>query len=200
MINAIKNEPSLAPFIKQKSECCYDGKPERPYIDDAIDDDSVVALTPDNYYNSLRLRDTPPSVDHLVTLECHDEEGFAHFLIEDKNVKSMKGIVTKNVYRKFKTTLNDFMAERFGHVFLDPAYPICSVKLYLVTNFLKKPKEKANRIGDSTRLEQLLSMPPFKFRGIIVSVKHTYPEVIVKIQNVKRAGGREYVNTKEHAM
>ena len=176
MINTIKSDPSLVPFINPKPKCCYDGKTECPYIDDAIDDESVVALAPDDYYNSLNLSDTPPSVDHLVTLACH-ESGFAHFLIEDKNVKSGKGIRTTNIYRKFKTTLEDFMTERFGRIFLDPAYPMRFIELYLVTNpLLKRPREKERH----TRLEQLLSMPPLKFREIIVQIKHSYPEVLVK--------------------
>ena len=180
MINAIKSDPQLVPFIKQKSECCYDGKPKQPYIDDAIDDDSVVALTPDDYYNSLHIGDTPPSVDHLVTLECNGK-GFAHFLIEDKNVKSAKGIDVKNIYRKFQATLKDFMTKRFGQIF--HVYPIRFIELYLVTNpLLKKPREKESRTGDNTRLELLLLMPPFKFRGIVVSIKHSYPEVLVKMQ------------------
>ena len=182
MINAIKSDPQLVPFIKQKSECCYDGKPKQPYIDEAIDDDSVVALTPDRYYNRVHPDDTPPSIDHLVTLACNDE-GFAHFLIEDKNVKSAKGIDVKNIYRKFETTLEDFMAKRFGQIFLDHAYPIRFIELYLVTNpLLKKPREKESRTGDSTRLELLLMMPPFKFRGIVARIKHSYPEVLVKMQ------------------
>jgi len=182
MINAIKSEPKLAPFVKQKSECCYDGKPEHPYIDDTISDDSVVALTPDGYYNSLHLSDTPPSVDHLVTLACH-EKGIAHFLMEDKNVASAKGIDSRHIYRKFKTTLEDFMTEHFGQIFHNPTYPICFIELYLVTNpLLRKPRETGRRTGDITQLEQLLAMPPFKFREIIVSIKHSYPKVLVKIQ------------------
>ena len=180
MINVIKDNPNLAPFVKQKSECCFDDKPEYPYIDDAVSGDSVAALAPDEYYNSLRLSDTPPSVDHLVTLAC-PEMGFAHFLIEDKNVKSAKGIDTKNIYRKFQKTLEDFMTKRFGSIFLDGAYPIRSIELFLVTNpLLKKPREIGNRSGDSTRLELLLSMPPFKFRDIIFTIKHSYPKALVK--------------------
>jgi hypothetical protein len=179
MINAIKNEPKLGPFIKQKSECCYDGQPEYPYIDDNINDDSVVALTPDAYYNSLGLDDTPPSVDHLVTLACH-EKGFAHFLIEDKNVRKTRGIRAIDIYHKFKTTLEDFMTGRFGQIFLDPVYSIRFVELYLVTNpQLRKPREKGSITGDGTQLEQLLSVPPLKFRGLLTSIKHSYPEVLV---------------------
>ncbi|MCL1876382.1 MAG: hypothetical protein FWF87_09015 [Synergistaceae bacterium] len=184
MINAIKSDSNLAPFIKQKSECCFDGKPEQPYIDEIISDDSVVVLAPDDYYNSLHLGDTPPSIDHLVTLERHNKS-YAHFLIEDKNVKSAKGIDVKNIRRKFETTLQDFMTKRFGQIFLDNAYPIRFMELYLVTNpTLKKPREKGKRTGDNMRLELLLLLAPCEFRGIVVSIKHSYPEALVKMRDV----------------
>ena len=183
MIKAIKSDPKLTPFIEQKEKCCFDGKPEHHYIDGAIDDDSVVVLAPDDYYNNLRLSNTPPSIDHLVTLACHEND-FAHFLIEDKNVRSAKGIDVKNIYRKFKTTLEDFMTDRFGNIFLDLAHQIRFIELYLVTNpRLKKPQEKENRAGNNMRLELLQSMPPFKFRGIVVQIKHSYPKTLVKMQD-----------------
>jgi len=178
MINAIKSDPNLTPFIKQKSECCYDGKPEHPYIDNDIHDDSVVALAPDEYYNSLHLSNTPPSIDYLVTLESKDK-GFAHFLIEDKNVKRASGIDVNNIYRKFKTTLEDFMSERFGQLFLDEAYPIFTIRLYLVSN-LEKPSKKEDRTGKGMRLEILQTMLPFKFRGIRVTIDNSDPKVLVK--------------------
>ena len=192
MINAIKNDPNLAKFVKQKSECCYDGNSEYPYIDEAIDDDSVVALTPDDYYNdyyrSHHLGDTPPSVDHLVTLACH-EKGFAHFLIEDKNVKRSRLFDCQNIYHKFKTTVKDFMEQRFRQIFCDNAYPIHSIELYLVTKN-RKPREKDNRTGNITRLEQLemeLSIKPLEFRGIVASIKFSDPEVLVKLKDEPNA-------------
>ena len=180
MIDAIKSEPNLALFIRQKSECCYDGNPVHPYIDDGINEDSIAALAPDEYYNSLNLGDTPPSIDHLITLAYH-ENSYAHFLIEDKNVRKMRGIDAKHIYNKFKTTLEDFMTKRFGQLYHDLTYPVCSIELYLVTNpQLKKPREKESRTEYNTRLELLLSMPPFKFRGIVVSIKHSNPKALVK--------------------
>jgi hypothetical protein len=183
MINAIKSEPDLAPFIECKSECFYyDGEKEYPYIDDAINDDSVVALVPDKYYNSLHLSKTPPSIDHLVTL-ARQENGFAHFLIEDKNTKR---IDVKNVYNKFKTTLKDFMEKRFRHVFLDPKYPIHSIQLYLVTNPQKEQSKNGSQNWLTIGIKLLLGMNALEFGGKRYTIKNSDPKVLVKIQDVHK--------------
>jgi hypothetical protein len=185
MIKTIRNELNLAPFIREPSECCYDGKVELSYIDIQIKDDSVVALAPDNYYNSLRLANTPPAVDHLAILLCPDGR-IGYFLIEDKNVKTMKGINANHIYRKFKTTIEDFMAKRFDYIFLSSIYTISCVELYLVTNFgLRKPRDNQSKKDPArdTRLEILQSMRPLKFQGRLFSIKHSYPRILIKIPN-----------------
>ena len=83
MINQIKYTDSLKDYVTRQ---CEENKIFVSMADDILPDNYMV-IKIDNYYNSLNLGNTPPSVDCLVVLKCHDND-FIIYLVELKNVRS----------------------------------------------------------------------------------------------------------------
>ena len=70
MINRIKYQKSLKDFTGYECE-------ENKYFVKMADDipgDHYLVIKVDNYYNSLNLAKTPPSIDCLVPLKCRNND------------------------------------------------------------------------------------------------------------------------------
>lgn len=172
MINQIKYDKPLKAFI------CYECEENRYAVEMAEDigSDDFVVIKVDNYYNSLKLKKTPPSIDCLLPLKCC-ENVFIIYLIELRNVKSPEGFETRNIYDKFKTTIENFMGRRFRNIFLNERYVIRSLQLYFVT--AAYGKTGGNWRKEGTKLDVLRSMKPFKFRGKRYQIKHKLPNPLI---------------------
>jgi hypothetical protein len=173
MINKIKNTKALQPFITDKCE----ENEVAAEMDETIHPDNYLVLKVDNYYNSLHLANTPPSVDCLVPLKCRDN-GFIIHLIELKKIKRPGSFSVKNLYKKFKTTIENFMAKRFKNIFHNEKYyTIKRLELYFVTSSYD---EKIRRKEGTTRMDTLLARPPFRFMRKKYQIKHKLPNPIIK--------------------
>lgn len=126
MIRRILNHDILSNFVEQT--CCENGVCVN-FADD-VDQNDVVIIKVDNYYNSLNLNDTPPSIDCLIIRRCIGG-GYGLTLIELKNITSGQSFDLENLKGKFHTTIYDFIKGRFREI-LDVHYN--EVKLYFVTN------------------------------------------------------------------
>ncbi len=120
MIDKIKNDPVLTQFIKEF--CCENGICAT--IDDI--DNSFVILDPDEFYKSLKLGNTPASVDCIIVQKC-ENYGYNLILVELKNTNNFN---SENLIAKFETSLQDFISNRFKSV-LNVNYN--KVKLYFVS-------------------------------------------------------------------
>ncbi len=126
MIDRIKEHDILSEFIED--ECCENGVCVT--IDETIPADSYAIIKVDNYYNSLNLEKTPPSVDCLIIRKCIDT-GYGITLVELKKGSTSKNFDFENIKGKFETTLFDFIQERFtNELFI--AYN--DIKLFFVSN------------------------------------------------------------------
>lgn len=172
MINQIKYKKSLKDFISNECE-------ENKYFVKMADDipkDHYLVIKVDNYYNSLNLKKTPPSIDCLVPLKCRNND-YVIYLVELRNVKSSGGFGTKSIYNKFKTTVENFMGSRFRNIFYNERYSIRSLQLYFITAAYGKTGEKWRKEG--TKVDMLRSMKPFKFQGKRYQLKHILPNPLI---------------------
>lgn len=171
MINVIKKTEQLTPFITDKCEenqICVS-------MDYNIPKTNYVVIKVDQYYNSLRLPNTPPSLDCLITVRCTDDD-YIIYLVELKNIKSPKGFIVNNIYNKFKTTIEDFMEIKFKNIFHDPEFNIKKLHLYFVTD----PYGKRRFTQGTTKMDSLLSRKPFQFQGKLFMLEHSLPNPMIK--------------------
>lgn len=169
MIDKIKNTEALKPFITHE---CEENKISVNMTDD-IPQNNYLVIKVDKYYNSQRLSDTPPSVDCLVLLKCTDNR-YVLYLVELKRFKKARGLKKDSIQGKFKTTIDDFMSTTFKDIFHSERFPIKDIHLYLVTNRYKKPHR------GTTRLDLLLDIKPFEFRGKLYQISHKLPNPLIK--------------------
>jgi len=169
MINKIKYTEALKPFITHE---CEENKIFVSMADD-IPKNNYLVIKVDRYYNSLKLSDTPPSVDCLVLLKCTDNH-YVLFLVELKKIKRPRSFKIDNIRGKFRTTIDDFMSTRFKDIFHSETLPVKELHLYFVTNLYKTPRK------DTTRMDSLLSLKPFKFRGRNYQISHKHPNPLIK--------------------
>lgn len=183
MIAQIKNEAALKPFLADKCEdngvCAI--------IEDGIREDDIAIVKVDDYYNATeKYPDIPPSADFLVSVDCAGS-CYALYVVEFKNIKSPKGFSVKNIYEKFRTTVEDFMSSRFAHIYCNKGYRIKDLIIYFVADPYRLKKAglssyseyKAGKVArgktDSTKIDNLLSQKPLKFRGKLYLIKHDPP-------------------------
>jgi len=175
MIDKIKQHPELKPFIAGRCE------ENEIFVSMAKDipPGNYVVLKVDRYYGSLKLKQTPPSIDCLVPVKCSNQ-GFIIYLVELKKIKSPKGFTVNNIYGKFKTVIEDFMTVRYAGIFLDRSYRIEDLRLYFVTNPYRYRQKVTSHRRESTRMDALLSRGPFKFRDRLYQLKHILPNPVIE--------------------
>lgn len=149
------------------------------YIDDLLDSTKIVNLEIDKFYNSQRLANTPPSIDNLVAIKRTDDI-YTLYLIELKDVQKMKSI-GRNIEEKFKTTIDDFMAYRYRHIFQKQNIKYTDIKLLLVCNRFKFlgediTDEQYERKIKNSIVEKLLLAKPIKFNNIACRITPVYTE------------------------
>lgn len=165
MINKIKSDKTLSQFIVEK--CCENDICVT--LDENIGKDSYVIIKVDDYYNSLNLAKTPPSIDCLIINKCI-KSGYGLTLVELKNITTSQSFCNDNMRQKFETTLYDFIKDKFKKV-LDLDYK--KTKLFFVTN-----KEVYKRdLG--LKLETLINIK-FYFNGKRLMIEPKMPTPTIK--------------------
>ena len=97
-------------------------------------------------------------------------------------MRCLDGISPRDIVEKFRTAFDLFMAGDFGSIFNDPAYPIQSVRAWLVSDLFRGlPTEKVREKEGTTRLKYFQTVKPFELRGQPVWIRLYYatdtPEV-----------------------
>jgi hypothetical protein len=126
MIQKIKNHNILSPFTEDT--CCENGICVS--FDENLEPNNYVIIKVDNYYNSLNLAATPPSVDCLIIRRCING-GYGLTIVELKDIGTGAAFTIDNMKGKFNTTLNNFIKRRFKEL-LNIEYN--EIKLYFVSN------------------------------------------------------------------
>lgn len=132
LLDQIRNDEVLKPYLIEKCDengLCVEFSNE-------ITQSDYVIVKVDAFYNSCTdykspetgLMSTPPSIDCLIVLACGEDSKYRVLLVELKNTASNPPKV--NMVDKFRTTLGNFMRERFANYFYDPAIDL-QIGLYL---------------------------------------------------------------------
>jgi uncharacterized phage-like protein YoqJ len=104
--------------------------------------------------NSLRMHNSPPSIDCLIIVQCDTNPCYDFYLVELKNIKSTKGFDISNLKDKFTTVIEDFLKTRLGYIFLNPEYGINEFKLSC-HRYLKSKKRFPDIIFDNIKTTYL---------------------------------------------
>lgn len=174
MINQIKNHNILNKYLSLNCEengvCAT--------IDNTLTNNETAIVKVDDYYNDKiqNINPIPPAADFLVSVLC-ENNNYVLYIIELKNISSPNGFDVKNVYNKFKTTINDFMNYRFSAIYLNNSYNIKDLFIYFVTNpyHNKNIDDYNEKKKGTTKIDNLLSQKPFEFKNKFYLIKYEIP-------------------------
>ncbi|MDM8548897.1 hypothetical protein QUF72_02420 [Desulfobacterales bacterium HSG2] len=103
-------------------------------FDKNLTDNRYLILKIDAYYSSSRTHNPPPSVDCLIIVRCDIRDHYDFYLTELRDVKSPKGIRTREIENKFATAIERFLKKDFADIFLGENYYLNNSRLCLVTD------------------------------------------------------------------
>lgn len=172
MIKEIKGNPFLAAYVK---ESCEDNGICVSIDRQKLDENDYAIIKVDEYYEALRLGDTPSSIDFLVSVDCVTNH-YTLYLMEFKNVKDRDGFTPSNVRKKFDTVIHDFMSERFGDIFQNSKYQYKDILAYFVHNLLTSGNTYPK---DTTRREIELFREPYEFMNKTILIRDINPEDLI---------------------
>jgi hypothetical protein len=143
--------------------------------DGSLDTDKIANVAVDSYYNSLKIGDTPPSIDNLIVIG-RGNGFFSLYLIELKSVKRMKYLNSNSIKKKFDTSINDFMSTRFQNIFLKSGTRLSDLNLWLICNKFDYMGTEISRDDYEKRIkntivEKLLLIQPFRFGGKLAAIQ-----------------------------
>lgn len=162
LIHQIRNDTLLAPYLADdctENDICAT-------IEETVNREQLVIIKVDDYYNSLGLGNTPPSIDCLIIQYCSDNQYQVH-LVELKNVAQPRAIDSRRLEQKYETTLLDFMSNRFRSYFFDSNYQL-KPKLVLIAAHVQQQKLK------TYSLDFLMGCRVFSFQNKLLAI-HGYP-------------------------
>ena len=179
MIKRIKQHYLLSQCIKP--ECCENNV--KAIISDTITDENYVILDIDEYYRLIKRSNRgfklPPSIDCLILIKCSDGD-YKLFIIELKNLTSNYNIQKGKIYRKFKTTISDFLKNRYPSTF-SFENNLKEFDLFLVTNLdhYSDNDTLSKRLNDP-RLNFLNTIKPFEYNGFTRTIKAGLPNSVIQ--------------------
>lgn len=149
------------------------------YQEGKLNNNCILNISIDSFYASLKLAETPCSIDNLVLLK-RDDNRFSLYLIELKDVQKMKRLDPRKINEKFKTTIFDFMKAKYQDNFEHDDIKVHEFNLWLVCNkfkFVKGPIDEVEyrKKIENTVIEQLMLLKPFTFKGKWSRITPMYP-------------------------
>ncbi|MGC5889006.1 hypothetical protein [Enterobacter sp. ECC-249] len=140
--------------------------------DGCLNNDKIINLSVDSYYNSLRMPSTPPSPDNLLVIR-RGENKYSIYIIELKDVARVSRLDHENIRCKYTTAVDDFMSDRFRECFIKDGSKVTDFNVWIVCNrfsFLGadlSDEEYEKKVLKGGVMEKLLLSKPYKFGGKI---------------------------------
>ncbi len=175
LLNALRADARIQPFLKHT--CAEHGVGAT--LSPTLRAEEYVIISPDGYYNSLNIKYRPKSPDCLVVVRCADG---AHkvFVIELKDIDGAR-FEPNDIREKFSTCLGDLMSGVLGQHFNRPDVQIRSVKLYFVAApYGPRSDRTVSRTDRTTKLDVLLTLPPFLYNGRRCGIEHKMPDPLIQ--------------------
>jgi hypothetical protein len=141
-------------------------------INGFLNNEKILILKPDNYYNTKNFATPPKSPDCLILISHAQKARYDLYLVELRNVTSSSGLKPKDIIEKFETMVNQFFPE-FSTIFYLSKYK--KISFYLVTTYPKggselSPEEYRTKIKGSV-LDILGSAKPLKLFGRAILIQ-----------------------------
>ena len=169
LIQKIQEDPVLSKFLCDNCEENGVGI----NMGSEVKREDFIIIRVDEYYNKL-VQNPPKSPDCLIIQHCGGNR-FVLYLIELKDIKSLKTEKMSDIRDKFQECFNDFMSDRFRLYFYDLGYDF-TIKLFFITD----PKETKIDKGKATRMDSLLALKQPRFANRIYPIKHKIPNPIIQ--------------------
>jgi hypothetical protein len=172
LIKRIQEDPILNEFLCD--DCEENGVGIN--VSEEMKREDFIIIKVDEYYKvHEKSNNRPKSPDCLIIQHCGGDK-FVLYLIELKDIKSLKTEKLSDIRDKFQSCFSDFMSDRFREYFYDISYDF-SIKLLFISN----PSEsKKDNKGKPTRMDNLLSQRPCKFANRPYLLEHELPNPTIK--------------------
>lgn len=179
MIDTIINNPDLFAFTRE--ECSENGVCvkicDKLQVGEHLDAEKIVILKPDDYFNSLGYRITPPSIDCLIVIKREANE-YDMYMVELRDTKTNKLACPLKLRPKFESTIELFLQDNFSNIFENPEFIIKKIKAYFVTDPFNGDgltDEQYRKKVEGTVLDNIALCKPLKFRGKAIMLEHKRP-------------------------
>lgn len=169
MIEILSKEAKLKEFICDSCEENF----IKVDFSKTIGKSRLLIIKVDAFYNK-HVPKPKPSPDCLIIQHCHDNY-YNIYLVELKNIKSLKSESLSHIREKFENCLSDFMSDKFRKYFYDEQIVLKKLELL----FVSEPNESRDKYSKNTRLDSLLSLPPCWFANKAYLIKHYTPSPII---------------------
>jgi hypothetical protein len=155
-------------------------------INEAMPQDSYVAIDIDEYYHRTAPPPTPAIADILLVAQRLSQNEKHHiYIIEMKNISSPRGFNVNNIYEKFRTAIDDFMKIKYADVFMDEKYQVEKFRLLFISDAyrLKRRNFTDNQIRSfllETKIMRFHTMPLFHYRQFSVTIDFELPNPLLE--------------------
>lgn len=171
MIKAIQQDSRLANFIYYD----FEDSGVKVNVCSSLSKNDYIGVKIDDYYNATQPRNTPKSIDFIVSVDCSCK-WYGLYLLELKNYKRSKSLSIKEIYEKFDTTVNDFVNSQFQNIFDNSKYKYKFVFLYLVADVYKETTKTGIHIPkDSLKVDSELTKKLYKIHGKTCCIEYILP-------------------------
>lgn len=174
MFDAILNNPELFGIRREtceENDICIE-------FDSQLQESDYIILKIDAYYHSKDIHNPPPSIDCLIIVKCKENKGFDFYLVELRGTKNTQGFKVDNIRNKFKTTVEDFLKNKFASIFLAD-YRLNSLKVYFVSEILSRLDDETYRKKiERTRLKSLKDFK-LEFKNKVAFISPELPNPLI---------------------
>ncbi len=181
MFSKIYNDEDLYPII---SNYCNENNIEICLSESLQDnaDDQLIILKVDEYYSSKKMHNPPPAVDCIILVKCDKKPCYDLYLIELKSINSPSGFNKENIAQKFKTIIDDFLGNKFSHIFSNEEY--CNFNCYFVSdpyrcNNLNQDEYDKKIHSEGLKLDYFNSIKPFRFKNKVSFIQSKLPNPMI---------------------
>ena len=171
LIQKIQEDPILSKFL---CDDCEENGVGINIGSEVKREDFIIIKVDDYYKENERSNDRPKSPDCLIIQHC-GENRFVLYLVELKDIESLKTERMGDIRDKFQHCFSDFMSDRFRLYFYDLGYDF-TIKLFFITD----PRETKVDKGKATRMDSLLALRQPRFANRPYPIKHKIPNPIIQ--------------------
>jgi len=155
-------------------------------INEAMPQESYVAIDIDEYYHHIGLKTIPAIADILLVAQRLSQNEQHHiYIVEMKNIKSPRRFNVKNIYEKFYTAIEDFMKTKYADIFMDENNKVEQFRLFFVSDAFRLrnrglSEEQIRSFLNETKIMTLQSMKVLQYRNFKAVIEYKLPNPLLE--------------------